>query len=151
MEKGIEIPEEFRWDGLNNDGSVVSDGIYYFSVEAWDDNGNIGSSDSYAIVSDTTSPQLELTEPDEEQKIFSPNEDGNKDIIRIVQSGSDENLWEAVILDSLGTNVKTFRFIDTVPSDIVWDGKNNSGNMALDGVYSYQIKSIDRAGNLFTA
>ncbi len=151
VEKGIEIPKEFRWDGLNNDGSVINDGIYYFSVEAWDDNGNIGSSDSYAIISDTTAPQLELTEPDEDQKIFSPNEDGNKDIIRIVQSGSDENLWEAVILDSLGTKVKTFRYIDTVPLDIVWDGTNNNGIMALDGVYSYQIKSIDRAGNLFTA
>lgn len=149
VEKGIEIPEEFRWDGLNNDGSVVSDGLYYFSVEAWDDNGNTGSSDSYAIVSDTTLPQLELTEPDDDQKIFSPNEDGNKDNIKINQSGSDENLWEALILDSLGNVVKTFNYIDTVPIDLVWDGTNDSGVMAIDGVYSYQIKSIDRAGNLF--
>ncbi|MCK5198246.1 MAG: flagellar motor protein MotB, partial [Spirochaetales bacterium] len=101
VKSGIEIPDEFRWDGLNDEGSVVNDGIYYFHVEAWDDNGNSGSSDSYAIVVDSIPWQLTLTEPDDDQKIFSPNEDGNKDNIRIIQNGSDENLWEGVILNSL--------------------------------------------------
>jgi len=151
VESGIEIPEEFRWDGLNDEGSVVSDGLYYFSVEAWDDNGNIGSSDSYAIVVDTTAPQLELIEPEADQKIFSPNGDGNKDNVKISQTGSDENLWNAVILDSSGNTIKTIKFIDSVPSDIVWDGTDNSGNMAADGVYSYKIQCLDRAGNTYTA
>ncbi|MCK5673813.1 MAG: OmpA family protein [Spirochaetales bacterium] len=151
VESGIEIPEEFRWDGLNNDGSVVSDGLYYFSVEAWDDNGNSGSSDSYAIVVDSIPPQLTLTEPDDDQKIFSPNEDGNKDNIRIIQNGSDENLWEGEILNSLNEIVKTIKFIDTEPLDIVWNGTDDNGIMTIDGVYSYKIKSLDRAGNLFTA
>ena len=151
IESGIEIPGEFRWDGLNNEGSVVSDGLYYFSVEAWDDNGNIGISDSYAIVLDSIPPVLELIEPEDDQKIFSPNGDGNKDIIRIIQTGSDENLWESGIFDSLGNIIKTINFLDTVPVDVVWDGTDNNGHMAVDGVYSYKIKSLDRAGNSYTA
>ncbi|MDA3940015.1 MAG: flagellar motor protein MotB, partial [Spirochaetia bacterium] len=149
IESGIEIPEEFRWDGLNDNGMTVSDGIFYFSVEAWDDNGNIGRSDSFAIVIDSKLPDLELIDPKEDLKIFSPNGDNNKDTFKIFQTGSDEDLWEAFILDSSGNKVKTFNFINDVPLDIEWDGTNDSGNMTLDGVYSYKISSLDRAGNYF--
>ena len=151
VKSGIEIPDEFRWDGLNEEGSVVSDGLYYFSVEAWDDNGNTGSSDSFAIVIDSTSPTLELTEPGDEEKIFSPNDDGNKDIISIFQNGSDEDLWSAAIVDASGISVKNFNWIDEMPSDIVWDGRDDNGIMVADGVYSYRIESLDRAGNSFVS
>lgn len=149
VESGIEIPDKFRWDGLNNEGSVVSDGLYYFSVEAWDDNGNIGSSESYAIVLDSISPLLNLIEPEDDQKIFSPNGDGNKDTIKIVQTGSDEDIWEAGIFDSSGNAVKTINFLDSAPSDVIWDGTDDYGIMTVDGVYSYRIKSLDRAGNSY--
>lgn len=151
VKSGIEIPDEFRWDGLNDEGSVVSDGLYYFSVEAWDDNGNRGSSDSFAIVIDSTSPTIELTEPGEDEKIFSPNDDGNKDVIIISQSGSDEDLWSAAIVDASGSSVKTYSWIDQVPFDIEWDGRDDNGIMAADGVYSYSIESLDRAGNSFVS
>jgi outer membrane protein OmpA-like peptidoglycan-associated protein/flagellar hook assembly protein FlgD len=148
-DSGIEIPEEFRWDGFNNDAGPVADGLYYFSVEAWDDNGNIGSSDSYAIVVDTVIPELKLKQPDESKKIFSPNGDGNKDIVRIEQTGSDEDRWEAEIVNSSGEEVKTFFWNNSVPSDIEWDGTDNNGQMIVDGVYSYKIKTLDRAGNSY--
>ena len=151
VKSGIEIPNEFRWDGFSNDGSVVSDGIYYFYVEAWDDNGNIGRSDSFAIVLDSTSPELDLTEPADDYKIFSPNDDGNKDTISIVQTGSDEDLWSAAIVNSSGVSVKTYRWIDQIPSDIEWDGRDDNGIMVMDGVYSYIIESSDRAGNSFSS
>ena len=147
IESGIDIPEEFRWDGLDNNGSTVSDGIYYFSVEAWDDNGNKGQSDSYAIVIDSKLPDLELSEPEDDMKIFSPNGDNNKDTFKISQTGSVEDLWEAEILDSTGNTVKTFKFINDIPRNFEWDGTDNNGNMTSDGVFSYKISSVDRAGN----
>ncbi len=143
----IEIPSEFRWDGLDNKGGVVEDGLYFFSVEAWDDNGNRGSSDSYAIVVDAEPPSVEITEPEDENKIFSPNNDGNKDTITIVQKGSDEDLWKGAIIDSSGTSVRTLVWEDSVPEDFIWDGRNNEGILVPDGVYSYQIESRDRSGN----
>ncbi len=147
VKSGIEIPDEFRWDGFSNDGGVVSDGIYYFYVEAWDDNGNIGRSDSFAIVIDSTPPELILTEPGEDEKIFSPNDDGNKDTVSIVQKGSDEDLWNAAIVDATGVTVKTFSWVDQIPADIEWTGKDDNGIMVADGVYAYTIESTDRAGN----
>ena len=151
VKSGIEIPDEFRWDGFSNDGSVVPDGIYYFYVEAWDDNGNIGRSDSFAIVIDSKSPNLEMVEPSDDEKIFSPNDDGNKDTISILQSGSDEDFWSASIVDASGISVKTFSWIDQIPSDIEWDGRDDNGIMVVDGVYSYLIESSDRAGNSFSS
>lgn len=151
VKSGIEIPDEFRWDGFSNDGSSVSDGIYYFYVEAWDDNGNIGRSDSFAIVLDSVSPELDLTEPSDDYKIFSPNDDGNKDTVSIMQTGSDEDLWSAAIVNSSGVAVKTYRWLDQIPSDIEWDGRDDNGIMVVDGVYSYIIESSDRAGNSFSS
>lgn len=147
VKSGIDIPGEFRWDGFSNDGSIVPDGIYYFYVEAWDDNGNIGRSDNFAIILDSISPKLDIKEPEDDEKIFSPNDDGNKDTINIFQSGSDEDLWSASIVNSSGVSVKTFTWIDQEPSDLKWDGRDDSGIMVVDGVYSYNIISSDRAGN----
>ncbi len=147
VKSGIEIPEEFRWDGFLDSGNTAEDGLYYFSVEAWDDNGNKGSSDSYAIVLDTTAPEIEIVESGDDEKIFSPNNDGNKDFITIAQSGSDEDLWEASIISSTGEEVRHYNWKDQVPGTLVWDGLDDNGTMTDDGVYSYEIKSIDRAGN----
>ncbi|MCF6335577.1 MAG: flagellar motor protein MotB, partial [Spirochaetales bacterium] len=143
----IEIPSEFRWDGLDNNGAVVDDGLYFFSVEAWDDNGNRGSSPDYGIVVDGTSPAIDITEPEDGEKIFSPNNDGNKDTITIVQTGSEEDFWSAEFIDSSGNPVKTVEWKDSTPTKFIWDGRSDEGRLVPDGVYSYKIESRDRAGN----
>ncbi len=78
-------------------------------------------------------------------------DDGNKDSINIVQNGSDEDLWSAAIVNSSGVSVKTYSWIDQIPSDIEWDGRDDNGIMVVDGVYSYIIESSDRAGNSFSS
>ena len=35
--------------------------------------------------------------------------------------------------------------------DVVWDGKGNSGEMAEDGIYSFEITATNEAGNYVTA
>ncbi|MCD6398176.1 MAG: flagellar motor protein MotB, partial [Spirochaetaceae bacterium] len=147
VKSGIEIPKKFRWDGFLDSGIAAEDGLYYFSVEAWDDNGNRGSSDSYAIVLDTNAPVIKIEELGTDEKIFSPNNDGNKDIVNIYQSGSDEDLWSASIINSEGVEVRHYKWSDQVPGNLVWDGLDDSGTMVEDGVYSYEIKATDRAGN----
>jgi outer membrane protein OmpA-like peptidoglycan-associated protein/flagellar hook assembly protein FlgD len=144
-ETGILIPERLRWDGRADDGSRVSDGPYRFYMESWDDKGNRGSSSVYTVVVDTERPTLTVKEPSD--LVFSPNGDGNKDTIEISQSGSAEQQIAGKIVTSDGTVVKRLDWSEKPPETFVWDGTDESGQPAPDGVYSYEVRSVDRAGN----
>jgi flagellar hook assembly protein FlgD len=100
---------------------------------------------------DNTPPTIEVAELPENARIFSPDGDGSKDTIEIVQSGSREDLWKAGIYDSEGNLVKSFTLSDTEPGPLVWDGTNNDGTIVADGVYGYRISATDRAGNTGSA
>ncbi len=147
VKSGIPIPASLRWDGLGDNGRLVPDGTYTFQVEAWDDNGNIGHSPTYTVYVDTTAPKVSIEKPAPTDLIFSPNGDGNKDTLKIVQTGSKEDLWQGKIVSADGTVVRTFKWVDSSPESFVWDGKENDGKIAPDGVYNYSITATDRAGN----
>ncbi|MFQ3620540.1 MAG: FlgD immunoglobulin-like domain containing protein [Spirochaetales bacterium] len=147
VKSGINVPEVFQWDGLGNGGRKLPDGTYRFRMEAKDDNGNLAQSPWYTIHLDSTPPQITLQIPRGADLEFSPNDDGSKDTLRIVQSGSVEELWEAEFLDETGKVVRSFSWKNNAPPTFEWDGKNNEGNLVPDGIYSYRIRSTDRAGN----
>lgn len=144
VKTGITVPDQVRWDGRSDSGAVVPDGTYTYRVEAWDDNGNLGQSQTGTVHVDNTAPVAEVKAP---FLIFSPNGDGNKDTLSIEQSGSPEASWEAVISDAAGSRVLTRSWQNAAPSSWEWDGKNAQGVLAADGVYSYTISAKDLAGN----
>ena len=144
VKTGITVPEQIRWDGRADTGSVVPDGTYTFKVEAWDDNGNTGESLSGTVIVDNTAPEITTQTP---YLIFSPNGDGNKDTLSIEQEGSEELLWSASIVDASGQEIAAFAWENRQPGSFEWDGTNEEGILAADGVYSYRISATDRAGN----
>lgn len=144
---GIQVPEQIRWDGLTDSGEIASDGLYSFYIRAWDDNENYGTSEKYTLFLDTQPPVVEVEKDDEQERIFSPNDDGNKDVLPIMQQGTREDVWKAVIEDSTGKEVKRLEWNMSRPSGFEWDGTNNEGFLVPDGVYQYTISSTDRAGN----
>ncbi len=147
VKSGIDIPKELRWDGYSSSGSVVKDGLYLFHVEAWDDNGNKSSTPVYGVIVDDTPPSVTVIPPSDSDKIFSPNGDGNKDTVEFDQSGSAEDKWIGTIRDNNDKPVRTFTWENGSPGKVVWDGKDDSGKLVADGVYSYLITATDRAGN----
>lgn len=152
LKKGVPVPSELVWNGQTDAGALAEDGEYSFILEASDDNGNQGSSALYSLVVDTVAPELELVNPSNpEDLIFSPDGDGNKDSITFQQGGSHEDLWTARILDSSGNIVMTWESQDAEPAAQTWDGMDDSGRLVNDGVYTYRLSSVDRAGNASTA
>lgn len=147
VESGIPVPDTLRWDGTSDAGAVVPDGTYSFELSAVDDNGNRDRSRTFEVVIDNTDPSIELEKPTPENRIFSPNGDGNKDEFPLAQSGSSEQLWEAEILDARGTVVKSWSWQEGSPETLSWDGTNDNGEFVPDGVYRYTVTSTDRAGN----
>lgn len=150
VKSGIDVPEEIRWDGKTDAGSMAPDGEYTFVVEAWDDNDNMSKTEPRRIHVDSTQPEVTV-EVEEESKIFSPNNDGLKDTITLSQTASSEDNWEAVIKTAGGDSVRTFSWEDTPESELTWDGTNDQGILVPDGVYTYSITSTDRAGNTNSA
>ncbi|MBN1696082.1 MAG: OmpA family protein [Spirochaetales bacterium] len=157
----ITIPPSVMWNGNKDDGSRVEDGDYYVRIEAWDDNGNRGASETKKIVVDTTAPRIETECP---HLVFAPSasteaENGTPDTaaagdkrgetITIYQSSSREDSWKAEITDSVGKVVKTMEWEGAV-ENVTWDGRDESGNILPDGRYTYTLSSQDAAGNMVT-
>lgn len=148
---GVDIPETVRWDGRSDAGEVVPDGEYRFFIEAEDDNENRRVSPLQTIFVDTEPPQIVIFPPeDPDDLIFSPDGDGQKDTISIVQEGSQEDVWEITILDATDTVVRQVLLEDTVLESFTWDGRDDDGVVVPDGVYTYQVSATDRALNTST-
>ncbi len=148
---GIKVPDTLRWDGTTDSGEQAPDGLYYFYLRAWDDNGNYGETEKYSVYVDTQEPIIQIDKADEEERIFSPNNDGNKDVLPIQQTGSREDKWRAGIKDAAGNVVKTKEWTDAQPNSFEWDGTNDKDILVPDGVYQYSIKATDKAGNTNSA
>ena len=144
VKTGINIPENLRWDGRSAKGSVAPDGSYTYKVEAWDDNGNRAESEAGTVVVDNTPPHIEISSP---YLIFSPNEDGNKDVLSLAQGGSEELLWRGSVQNVSGEEVVSLKWKNAEPPSFDWGGRDSTGILCPDGVYSYRMTSTDRAGN----
>ena len=95
---------------------------------------------------DTGAPELDLSA---DFLLFSPDGDGNKDVITISQESSEEDLWEAEIRDSEGQTVRSLYWKGRA-SELVWDGHDDIGNRIPDGLYTYTVGATDKAGNSLT-
>ncbi len=144
--RSIDVPEEVFWNGRLADGSVAPDGRYELFVESGDDRGNIAEAGPFGFALDGTPPTASITLPEFPARILSPNNDGNKDTITIRLSGSVEDLWLGEILQD-DESVREYRWIESAPDDVVWDGTDSEGNVLPDGTYRYRLQATDRAGN----
>jgi flagellar hook assembly protein FlgD/outer membrane protein OmpA-like peptidoglycan-associated protein len=75
----------------------------------------------------------------------------NLDMIEqnVMNTDMQEQKWYVDILDSTGKVIKSFNYNSKGKKKIEWDGKDNNGNNAPDGVYRIKLYSTDMAGNYF--
>jgi len=146
VKKGVAVPDKLVWNGVADSGQLAPDGNYTVTIEAVDDNGNVGLVGPFKVAVDNSAPELKLSVP-ETPAIFSPDGDGNKDSLPLSMSGSGEDLWKAQVLDASGKAIRSVEFKDKAPADWAWDGKDDSGKIVPDGVYSFSMAAADRAGN----
>ncbi len=140
--EGVPIPSSVTWNGAMNNGETAPDGLYYYYLTATDDNGNVGKTKEYKVVVDTVSPHVTITQPAD--KTFG---EGSKLSLKVVQTGSEEDLWTGTIKSTDGSVVKTYKWEKASPAEFTWFGTNDDGVQVADGVYSYEITATDRAGN----
>ena len=147
FKSGVEVPDLFTWDGADDSGNPVAEGTYTLVVQGTDDAGGSTTSDSYSIVVDNTAPTAQLVLP---YTVFSPNNDGNQDILIIEQTADAELSWSGVLVDQAGKAQQRFSWKEKSPENITWNGQDLTGASASDGNYSYRITGTDRSGNTAT-
>lgn len=141
-------PGDFIWDGASDEGRRAPDGGYKAVAELRYEKGDAISVESGAIKLDATPPAavVELS-----PLPFSPDEDGENDLLSIRLAASDASpiaAWSFSILDPEGYPFASFSGKDVPAQPIVWDGTDADGNLveaAQD--YPYIFLARDQLGN----
>jgi len=141
----VEVPPTLRWDGIADSGEPAPDGIYFFTITAADDSGNVAVTEAFEAALRNAPPEIAIEPIPEAMRIFSPG--GARDSITFLPAGSIEHAWESGIYDVSGARVRTFEAESGRPSPRVWDGRGDDGTIVPDGAYVFRISATDKALN----
>ncbi len=141
---GTSLPSTFSWNGLATSGERCEDGKYVASLSTKSSNGAEAKALSQSFTIDNVAPEVKIST---DFTLFSPDGDGKKDVLNVAADTSSEDKWAAVVYDSKNQAVRTFSWKGKVPSNVGWDGTDDSGNKVEDGAYKIVFTSEDAAGN----
>ena len=140
---GAGLQDQYAWDGKTDSGIQAPDGRYQATMRLLYNNDDTFSLASPVVVLDTVAPKIAASGS---PLLFSPNGDGNRDTMTISQNSTPGDDWVGRIKNPSGTIIRTWSW-KTEAKSFVWDGKDSAGAMVRDGVYSYEVRSTDPAGN----
>ena len=128
--------DKFEWDGRGDDGRVLSDGPYTYSLAATDQAGNKGASRAITLRIDTEKKPVRIST---DLVYFSPFGSGTKTRVRIVPfvavtTGVDSSTIQVHGPD--GAVVRTYSGRAKAPDEVLWDGIDDNGKRVADGKYT---------------
>jgi flagellar hook assembly protein FlgD len=124
------------WAGNNDSGVAQPSGTYWYQLDSTSGSGVAVSARGLAIMDRTM--QLTIATLTVSPGYFSPNADGVQDtsVVTIWINFIDSN-WTLNFLNSANAVVRTTSGTHTLAT-YTWDGKNSSGVVQPDGVYTVQ-------------
>jgi len=140
-----DLASEYRWNSTNGAGGQVLDGDYSVSLEVLYLNDAFAKAGPIAVAVDRIAPKAAVNFA---RTVFSPNGDGRSDTLDIVQTSVYGDRWNAQIVSEAGKILRTWEWYPAL-ADLSWDGKDQNGKIVPDGVYYYELRSIDDANNTF--
>ena len=149
---GEVLPISIAWDGTDQEGKLVPDGLYASQIETKEWGRLPARSEWTPTLVDTIRPTAEIivtTAP------FSPNGDGMNDKVTLQLNAQDANeigSWRVEIYNKEGKLAKTFLAEESLPQSIVWDGKDDYYKATVPaGEYRAKLVVYDIAGNTGTS
>jgi flagellar hook assembly protein FlgD/outer membrane protein OmpA-like peptidoglycan-associated protein len=135
-------PKDWTWDGKGDDGKVVPDGVYSFSISSTDRAGNSVSKKFDNILVNTQQPPIALAI---DLATFSPNGDGVKDVVNLMPSVPVKTgivSWKLSVLDKNNAEVWSRKGSDAsaLPDRAAFDGRDPVSLKTLpEGQYRAQL------------
>ncbi|MDR2053431.1 MAG: gliding motility-associated C-terminal domain-containing protein, partial [Treponema sp.] len=145
-------PGPVTWDGTDDAGAIVMDGVYKYRITATDRAQNTGENSLGNIIVSTIQPSIALTIAD---AFFSPNGDGVKDALIIsaavpVKEGIVS--WQITVQDDRGTAVRTVSGGGEAPPERYnYNGRNDAGLVLPEGSYQTRLDIRYRNGYVSSA
>ncbi|MBO4546414.1 MAG: hypothetical protein J5700_02435, partial [Treponema sp.] len=142
-------PKSFAWNGTDDKGVIVSDGVYKYTISATDRAGNTCSEEVSNIIFSAEKPETNVMVAG--SRYFSiPSKSKISSVkLEVVipeprkNSGNALVNWSVDILDKSGSVVKSYagKRGDVPPTQIVFDGKNQAGAQIPDGEYYARVNA----------
>ncbi len=134
--KDVSAPT-FEWDGKDNQGNVLPDGDYSYTLTGSNRPGAVLQKKISGIVIDSRASSLKLTA---DSGIVSPNGDGILDTLTLLpEIGTTDGLvsWTINVYDTVRPNAVLWSRSGKapVPDKVVFDGKAPVGNVLPEGHY----------------
>lgn len=136
-----QAPRDFTWDGRDQDGTLVPDGVYNFRVRSTDLAGNSLSSGVENILVNTmiTPVVLELAAGE-----FSPNGDGVQDTVDFIPNIPVAEGVRGFTLEVLNEQNQVVRRVNDSsgrlpPMRWTFDGRNDRGQILPEGLYRARL------------
>ncbi|MBL0385939.1 S8 family serine peptidase [Tumebacillus sp. ITR2] len=130
------------WNGKNDAGTLVADGIYTYKINATDSFNNQAAEVTGTITTDKTTPSLTLTTSAVK---FGPG----SETLSLNYTLSEKSKVTTTVTNSAGAVVRTLEnaiLKDGGSYSVPWDGKNASGVLVPDGVYTVKVTATDLVG-----
>jgi spore germination protein YaaH/flagellar hook assembly protein FlgD len=132
----------YVWDGRDDHGAIVPDGVYAATLAACDVAGNCATR-TYPIRVDTTPPTVA---DNAAPGLFSPNGDGSADTVRLTWTSS-EAVTGTIAVWHGSTLVRRWTLAKGTAGAVTWNGRNAAGSAVADGQYAVKLDVRDAAGN----
>ncbi len=153
----VEIPEQIKWDGTDNNGKPLPDGKYGFRFVAMDGDKNVTPNDAVTgtVIIDTKKPEVKTTVGN---KLFNPTNESDKNVLNIdiniiqanvknkVLDADFRQIWYVDIINAKGDVVRRYQYTDKGEYKIAWDGRDDKGDRVPDGAYKVKVYSTNSGG-----
>jgi len=152
----IPPPKQFTWDGTDNNGEELPEGVYVYVLRGIDRAGNVAERKlPHSLVINRGSDPLVLLPKDGGAAAFSPNGDGSRDILELIVKVYDEADFDSWRLSFTHENKpeETIYYRDDtgpIPDDLALDGKDAQGNTLEDGAYIAEF-TLYAAGAIYAS
>ncbi len=131
--------DEFVWNGRNNAGQLLPEGVYTAELTVHYANGNQPTATAAPVQLLISGVSVSITAPYDS---FAPTGDGYRDtIIFTIGVAGNETVarWSGEIRDASNRAVRTMGATGDVPRSIEWDGTHNDGRI-VDGRYTVHMR-----------
>ena len=153
--QGVGIPTKVVWDGKNDQGEPVPEGLYTYRIQGSDSAGNRSESQTQEI---SLIRKHDLVDVKLSSTGLSPNDDGVADeltITTVVPNSKGIQDWKLSISKkpydqrtkkAPGT-IMEWTGSKEIPASVVWDGKEQDGKISEDDTYYVQFSVRYGSGN----
>jgi outer membrane protein OmpA-like peptidoglycan-associated protein/flagellar hook assembly protein FlgD len=135
-----------EWNGTDQTGRVVPDGMYTIEGVLSDLAGNNVTTEAQTVSTDTRPTTVHINVPGG----FSPNDDSIDDILVMnIEVELTEGIvnWALFIEKTPGVPVKTYSGETEVPSTLEWDGADHTGEIK-EGIYTAKLRVEYKKGDI---